>query len=134
MSDPASSPPQGEITPPTPRWAYWVFAVTIFLAIGGGGIEHHWPVTAIAASFGGVAGILLAFLARFIAASLPCEDPIGEARNTAGGAKVAGAVLLLAAIVTGLVLKSVTVALASAGATAVVGAATILINLKYDPS
>lgn len=134
MSDPPPASPQGEITPPTPRWAYWVFAVTIFLAFGAGGIERHWPVPAVAAAFGAAAGIALAFLARYIADSLSSEDPLSEARNRATGIKTAGAILLVAAIVTGLVLKSVTGALASAGAAAVFGIIALLVKLKYDPA
>jgi hypothetical protein len=133
MSNPTPTPPQNEVVLPTPRWAYWLFAVVVFAGIGGGGIEHHWPIPAVAAAFGAVGGIGLGFLVRFIADCFPSHGPIDEERNMAAGVKIAGVVLLLAAIITGVVLKSPTGALASAGVAAVIGAATIFINLKYNP-
>ena len=133
MSDPVPTSPQlNEVVPPTPKWTYWIFAGVFFLAIGAGGIEHHWPVPAIAAAFGAIGGIVLAFLARYIADFFPSHNPIDEVQNIAAGVKVAGVILLVAAIVAGLILKSVGVTLASAAVATVISAATILINLKYD--
>lgn len=124
--------PQDGKVPPTPKWVYWLFAGAVLLSIGATGIERHWPVPAVAAAFGAIGGIALAFLVRCITAWFPSHGPIDEGRNMAAGVKVAGAILLVAAIVAGAVCRSTLAGFAFAAAAVVIGAITVLINLKYN--